>query len=122
MGFFPSGAVSDLHLGKKEIADREWQESMIHLIKKARVPIVPIHFLDHNSWFYYSLGLIDWKVRLLRLPRELLNKSKGKHRVAIGETISVEQQDLLTDLEAYKAFLRASVYQMPVPETFIPSR
>ena len=95
---------------------------MIHLIKKARVPIVPIHFLDHNSWFYYSLGLIDWKVRLLRLPRELLNKSKGKHRVAIGETISVEQQDLLTDLEAYKAFLRASVYQMPLPESFTPSR
>ena len=122
MGFFPSGAVSDLHLKEKEIADRPWQDSMIHLIKKARVPIVPIHFLDHNSWLYYSLGLIDWKVRLLRLPRELLNKSKGKHRVAIGETISVEQQDLLTDLEAYKAFLRASVYQMPVPEIFVPGR
>lgn len=118
VGFFPSGAVSDLHLKEKEIADRQWQESMIHLIKKARVPIVPIHFIDHNSWFYYSLGLIDWKVRLLRLPRELFNKAKGRHRVVIGETISVEQQNLLTDLDAFRAFLRASVYNMPVPEQF----
>lgn len=122
VGFFPSGAVSDLHIGRKEIADREWQESMIHLIKKARVPIVPVHFIDHNSWFYYSLGLIDWKVRLLRLPRELFNKSKGRHRVVIGETISVERQAILTDMDAYRAFLRASVYQMPVPENFTPSR
>ncbi len=122
VGFFPSGAVSDLHIGRKEIADREWQESMIHLIKKARVPIVPVHFIDHNSWFYYSLGLIDWKVRLLRLPRELFNKSMGRHRVVIGETISVERQAILTDMDAYRAFLRASVYQMPVPENFTPSR
>lgn len=119
VGFFPSGAVSDLHLKEREIADRQWQESMIHLIKKAGVPIVPIHFIDHNSWFYYSLGLIDWKVRLLRLPRELFNKAKGKHRVVIGETISVEQQNLLTDMDAFRAFLRASVYEMPVPENFV---
>ncbi len=95
---------------------------MIRLIRKVRVPIVPVRFIDHNSWFYYSLGLIDWKVRLLRLPRELFNKAKGRHRVVIGETISVETQDLFTDIEAYTAFLRASVYQMPVPETFTPSR
>lgn len=122
VGFFPSGAVSDLHPKQREIADRQWQESMIRLIRKARVPIVPVHFIDHNSWFYYSLGLIDWKIRLLRLPRELFNKAKGVHRVVIGETISVEKQALLTDLEAYTAFLRASVYQMPVPEKFTPSR
>ena len=122
VGFFPSGAVSDLHLRHHEIADREWQESLVRLIKKAHVPIVPVHFIDHNSWFYYSLGVIDWKVRLLRLPRELFNKSKGMHRVAIGETISVERQDLLSDLDAFRAVLRASVYQMPIPETFTPSR
>lgn len=122
VGFFPSGAVSDLHLKAKEIADRPWQESMIRLIKKAGVPIVPIHFIDCNSWFYYTLGLIDWKVRLLRLPRELFNKAKGRHRVVIGETIGVEQQNLLTDLDAFRAFLRASVYDMPVPDKFVPSR
>ncbi len=122
VGFFPSGAVSDLHPGTLEISDRPWRENMIRLIRKAQVPIVPVHFVDHNSWFYYSLGLIDWKVRLLRLPRELFNKSKGRHRVVIGETISVEKQNLFTDLDAYASFLRASVYLMPVPDTFVRSR
>ncbi len=120
VGFFPSGAVSDLHPKTKDISDREWQESMIRLIKKARVPIVPVHFIDHNSRLYYSLGLIDWKVRLLRLPRELLNKNKGKHRVVIGETISVEAQDAFKDLNEYRAFLRGSVYDMPTPAEFTP--
>ncbi len=118
VGFFPSGAVSDLHPKTRDISDREWQESLIRLIKKARVPIVPVHFIDHNSRFYYSLGLIDWKVRLLRLPRELFNKSKGVHRVVIGETIGTALQDSFSDIESFSAFLRASVYEMEKPEEF----
>ncbi len=119
VGFFPSGAVSDLHPKEHDISDREWQESLIRLIKKVRVPIVPVHFIDRNSKFYYSLGLIDWKVRLLRLPREIFNKAKGMHRVVIGETIQVEKQDLLSDIGAFGAFLRASVYQTEIPAEFV---
>ena len=111
MGFFPSGAVSDLHLKTKDISDREWQESLVKLIKKARVPIIPIRFADRNSMFYYLLGLIDWKLRLLRLPSEVFNKKNEVHRVLIGETISVETQDKFTDINSFRAFLRKTVYQ-----------
>ena len=88
LGLFPSGAVSDLklfqsrpdvpgHPGVKEprIRDREWQMSIIKFIRNAGVPVLPLRLLNGNSRFYYSLGLIDWRLRLLRLPGELLNKS-----------------------------------------------
>lgn len=121
VGFFPAGAVSDLHLREHEIRDREWQESLLRVIRKAKVPVVPIRFFDGNSRLYYELGLLDWKVRLLRLPRELLNKNKGQHRVAIGPIISVEEQAQFADAQALGDYLRTAVYEMPLPEEFVPS-
>ena len=110
LGLFPSGAVSDLSMKDRCIRDREWQEPVIRLIKKMNVPIVPVHFLDRNSNFYYSLGLIDWKVRLLRLVSEVFNKKGKRTRVAIGEIISAEEQDKFTDIRQFGDYLRNKVY------------
>ena len=74
------------------------------------VPIVPVHFLDRNSNFYYSLGLIDWKVRLLRLVSEVFNKKGKQTRVAIGEIISPEEQAVFTDIRRIGDFVRNKVY------------
>ena len=110
LGLFPSGAVSDLSLKDGCIRDREWQEPVIRLIKKLNVPIVPVHFIDRNSDFYYSLGLIDWKVRLLRLVAEVFNKRGKRTRIAIGNVISPEQQAEFTDIDKFGSFLRNKVY------------
>ena len=118
VGFFPSGAVSDFSIKELRIRDRQWQEPLIRLIRKARVPIVPIRFLDRNSAFFYFLGLINWKIRTLRLPKEVINKEGSTIRVAVGETISVAQQDQHKDFKGFRDLLRNSVYEMPVPETF----
>lgn len=116
---FPSGAVADLK--PKEgwiLSERDWQDSAIKLIRKARVPVIPIRFFDHNSWLYYALGIIDYRVRFLRLFHELKNKRGTNPRLGIGETISVEQQDAVPDAN-FKEFLRSSVYDMPIPEHFV---
>ncbi len=115
LGLFPSGAVSDLSIKDRCIRDREWQEAIIRFIRKARVPVIPVRFFDGNSRFYYSLGLLDWKIRLLRLPQEAINKKGRLIRVGIGETISVERQD---EAEDFGKMLRDSVYNMKLPETF----
>lgn len=113
LGLFPSGAVSDLSLKERCIRDREWQEAVVRLIMKAQVPVVPVRFFNGNSWLYYSLGLIDWRVRLLRLPAEVFNKRGRMMRVGIGPVISVEEQKRFgTDIGAFRAFLRERVYDM----------
>lgn len=121
MSFFPSGAVSDLHPLRGDISDRPWQEPLVRLIQRAEVPIVPIRFVDRNSMFYYLLGVIDWRIRLLRLPREVFNKRRGKHRVVVGKPISVEQQRACKSVEELTALLRSAVYDMPIPADFTPS-
>lgn len=118
VGFFPSGAVSDLSLKDRCIRDREWQVPVLRLIRKAGVPVVPIRFFDRNSLFFYSLGLIDWRVRLIRLCGEVFNKRGKQPRFGIGEIITPEQQAACESTEALGALLRSSVYEMPLPETF----
>ena len=110
LGIFPAGAISDLSLKDKCIRDREWQDPVIRLIKKLNVPIIPVHFLDRNSDFYYMLGLIDWRVRLLKLPSEVFNKKGKRTRIAIGPVITPEQQAEFTDLHLFRDFLRNKVY------------
>ena len=117
---FPSGAVADLK--PKEhwtLSERDWQDAAIRLIQKARVPVIPVRFFDRNSRFYYALGLIDYRVRFVRLFHEMFNKRGTHPRLGIGEIISVEEQKKHTDLQDFKDYLRHSVYDMPLPESFV---
>lgn len=119
VGFFPSGAVSDFSLRDFRVRDREWQKSIISLIKFARVPVLPVRFFDLNSPFFYSLGLINWRIRLLRMPGELFNKSRQNPRIGIGRLITVEEQDQYAEPGIFSRFLRNAVYEMPLPGSFV---
>ena len=119
LSLFPSGAVADLKPREGwTLQERPWQEAALKLIRKAKVPVVPIRFFDHNSWFYYALGLIDYRLRFVRLFHEVNNKQGTFPRLGIGETITAEQQNALSD-EEFAACLRKSVYDMPLPNHFI---
>ena len=118
VGFFPAGAVSDLSLKDHCVRDREWQAPLLRLIQKAKVPVIPIRFFDGNSKTFYRLGLINWKVRLLKLLSEVFNKRDSVVRLGIGETISPEQQLACGSIEELGALLRSGVYDMPLPDTF----
>lgn len=119
IGFFPSGAVSDLSLKERCIRDRDWQDDVIKIIRKVKVPIVPVRFFDHNSMYFYLLGLLDWRIRVTRLPAEMYNKKGKLVRLAVGETISVEQQQQCGSVGELKDLLRRSVYEMPLPGDFV---
>lgn len=134
LGLFPSGAVSDLKLGPRpavpgagpaipgptgnpphtepRVRDREWQTGIIKFIRNAGVPVLPIRLLDGNSAFYYNLGLIDWRVRLLRLPSEMLNKSGKTLRFITGPVIDAARISSFPDLDSLRQALRASVYSL----------
>ena len=112
LGIFPAGAVSDLSLKDRCIRDREWQMPVIQLIKKLNVPVLPVKFLDRNSSFYYSLGLIDWRVRLLRLPSEVFNKRGKPVRLVCGDIITPEEQRGHETAEDFRDFLRTALYRL----------
>jgi len=120
VGFFPAGGVSMFHLKSMKVYDREWQKGILKIIQIAKVPVVPIRFFDYNSPIFYFLGIIDWRIRQVRMSYELFNKDKKIHRIGIGETIKPEELAGLKDIRDLEVFLRKAVYGMPLPKSFIP--
>lgn len=112
LGFFPAGAVSKTKVKglKLEVEDREWQESVIKLIKKVNVPVIPMYFSGKNSWIFNFLDLISWKLRSLRLGHEVYNKRGKTIYIRLGEAIMPEEQILYNDIKEFGEFLKAKTY------------
>lgn len=112
LGIFPAGEVSTRQRHAKGITDKAWQKPAIKLIKKARVPVIPIYFHGHNSWSFHLLGRIHPALRTLRLPHELTHARDFSIRVRIGNPITVDEQDDLKNIDQLSAFLRARTYSL----------
>lgn len=111
LGFFPAGAVSKVDKSL-HIRDREWQPTVTRLIKQLKVPVIPIYFHGHNSTFFNILGLIDWRLRSARLPKEIYNKKGKEIHISIGEPITVEKQNEFKDYESLGKYLREQTYAL----------
>lgn len=111
LGFFPAGAISNVDW-KMNISDRPWQEVIIRLIRQLQVPVIPIYFHCKNSTFCNILGRIDWRLRTMRLPRELFGSYNKEIRVSFGDPISVEEQNKYPTLKELGDFLRAKTYEL----------
>lgn len=111
IGFFPAGAVSKIT--KWKLQDREWQENIIRLIMQLKVPVVPIFFHGRNSAMSHILGLIDWRLRTMRLPTEVFRKKGTTIHVSIGDPISVEEQKHhMGSIEEFSKYLRERTYSL----------
>ena len=112
LGFFPSGAVSYMNFknGKFSILDRDWQLSLIKLIRKAGVPVIPIHISGRNSVSFYLSRLLGWQVRNLRLCHELENKRGKEIVVTVGEAIMPESLKSFDSDQALGRFLKEQTY------------
>lgn len=112
LGFFPAGAMSkvDIH-GRLE--DRPWQKSVLQIIGKAKVPVIPIFFHGSNSWWFNFLGHVCWPARSLRLPAEVFRKRGKEIHISIGDPISVEEITAHNSSpEELGKFLRGKTYAL----------
>ena len=112
VGFFPAGAMSKttLHDG---LQDRPWQPSVLQIIHRAKVPVIPIFFHGSNSWLCNLMGHICWPVRSIMLPHEVFRKVGSTMHVSVGQPISVEEQVLHSATpEELGAYLRKKTYEL----------
>jgi putative hemolysin len=93
VGFFPAGAMSKTTL-RHGLQDREWQKSVLQIIHRAKVPVIPIFFHGGNSWWCNLLGHICWPARSLRLPAEVFRKVGTEIHISVGDPISPAEQAL----------------------------
>ncbi|MCH5345581.1 MAG: lysophospholipid acyltransferase family protein [Muribaculaceae bacterium] len=112
IGFFPAGAVSKVNR-RLRLEDREWQPSIIRLIKQLNVPVIPIFFHGSNSWWFNFLGVVCWQLRTLRLPAEVFNRHGDTLHVSVGDPISVDELKAHSDsIEELGRFIKGRTYEL----------
>ncbi|WP_109301686.1 lysophospholipid acyltransferase family protein [Aquimarina sp. AU474] len=114
LGIFPAGEVSTIKEGKNYV-DKHWEPSIMRLVQKAKVPVIPIYFHARNSTLFYRLSAISGVLRTAKLPSELFSQEKRVIKVRIGNPISVKDQQEHTKLEDFTSFLRTKTYMLANP-------
>jgi putative hemolysin len=109
---FPAGEVSTYQSESNIIVDREWQETVIRIIKMANVPVVPIYFHGTNSRWFHILGRIHPLLQTAKLGSEIINKKHKTIRVRIGKPLSVREQGEFSDIAQFSRYLRARTYSL----------
>lgn len=111
LGIFPAGEVS----GKDEegnISDREWQESVVKLIKKLEVPVIPMYFRAKNSPFFYRMAKLHPNLQTALLPSEMARPRTKPIQIRIGKPILLKQQKEFESLSSFTEFLRKKTYAL----------
>lgn len=112
VGFFPAGTMSKTDR-RGRLIDGPWQPSVLQIIAKAKVPVIPVFFHGSNSWWFNFLGHACWPARSLRLPAEVFRKRGKELHVSVGHPVTVEEQALCgKDVEALGKLLRERTYAL----------
>ncbi len=114
LGIFPAGEVSTYKNGKL-IVDKPWEPVAIKIIKKARVPVIPIYFHAKNSKLFYNLARLNDTFRSALLPSEFLSQKNHLIKVRIGNPIGVKEQDNFEQLGDFQHYLRKKTYLLANP-------
>ena len=111
LGMFPAGEVST-YVDGKLIVDKKWEKGAIKVIRKAKVPVVPIYFHAKNSRLFYTLSKMNDMFRTAKLPSEVFSQKDRIIRVRIGKPISVAEQNEHETIEDFTEFLRRKTYML----------
>lgn len=114
LGIFPAGEVSTYRDGKL-VVDKPWEPGAIKLIKKAKVPVIPIYFHAKNSRLFYFLSSISNELRTAKLPSEFLSQKNRIIKVRIGKPISVKELNTYDNLSDLQNFIRKKTYMLANP-------
>ncbi|MEL7534464.1 MAG: lysophospholipid acyltransferase family protein [Bacteroidota bacterium] len=110
LGIFPAGEVSSLHNGN--IVDRVWSRSVIKLIRKAEVAVVPIYFEGSNSALFHLLGLLHPNLRTAAIPAENMRRKNTVIKIKVGNPISVKEIKAINGVDRLGRYLRARTYSL----------
>lgn len=85
---FPAGRVSYYQNDKARISEHSWNRVIGRLITTSGAHYIPIFISGENSPLFYRLGRVYYRLRMLMLPRELLNKKNQKIQLSAGNPVA----------------------------------
>jgi putative hemolysin len=107
---FPSGTVSHLRWGSREVTDPVWAENLAPLVEKSGATVVPVYFKGRNSTLFQAMGLLHPRLRTAMLGREMMRSQNRSFEVRVGKPISAKRLRHFDSNRDVMDFLRLRSY------------
>ncbi len=110
LAIFPAGEVSHWQMPEAKIADPEWNETAVRLVRKTGACTLPVYFCGRNSVGFQLLGMVHPRLRSAFLLQEFLQQEGKTIELRVGSVIASESiTGIATDREAIE-YLRWRTY------------
>ena len=110
LAIFPAGEVSQWHTPATLLADPEWSDTAVRLIRRTGATALPVYFRGHNGVGFQLLGMIHPKLRTAFLLQEFLKQEGKTVEVRVGSPVPADALSALgSDREAME-YLRWRTY------------
>lgn len=107
---FPAGKVSYYQKAKAGISEHTWNKLVGRLVSIDQCQYVPVFVNGFNSPAFYRIEKLYFKLRMLFLGRELLNKTGATIQVSCGNAIKEKQISRDLNYEQKAKLCRALSY------------
>ena len=110
LAMFPAGEVSHWQMPTAQIADPEWNETAVRLLRRTGAAALPVYFCGHNSVGFQLMGMLHPKLRTAFLLQEFLRQKDKTVEVRVGSAIPPDSLTAIgNDREAVE-YLRWRTY------------
>jgi putative hemolysin len=110
LAIFPAGEVSHWQMPQAAIADPQWNDTAIRLIRKTGAVALPVYFCGRNSLGFQLMGMIHPRLRMAFLLQEFLQQSGKSVALRVGSAIPADSiASIAGDREATE-YLRWRTY------------
>ncbi|MEQ3652583.1 MAG: lysophospholipid acyltransferase family protein [Glaciecola sp.] len=107
---FPAGKVSYYQKAKAGISEHTWNKLVGRLVSIDQCQYVPVFVNGFNSPAFYRIEKLYFKLRMLFLGRELLNKTGATIQISCGNAIKEKQISRDLNYEQKAKLCRALSY------------
>lgn len=110
LAMFPAGEVSHWQLPQGTVADPQWSETAVRLIRRTGAAALPVYFCGRNSLGFQFVGMIHARVRMAFLLQEFLQQEGKSVALRVGSAIPADSiESIANDREATE-YLRWRTY------------
>jgi len=110
LAIFPAGEVSHWQMPEAKIADPEWNETAVRLVRKTGASTLPVYFCGRNSVGFQLLGMVHPRIRSAFLLQEFLQQEGKTVELRVGSVIAGESVASIADDHEAIEYLRWRTY------------
>jgi putative hemolysin len=106
LAMFPAGEVSQWQMPVRRIADPEWNNAAVRLLRRTAATALPVYFCGHNGVRFQLPGMLHPKLRTAFLLQEFLQQEGKTVEVRVGSEIPANVVEAIRDEREAMKYLR----------------